>query len=144
MKLLSEVPLATLPRLYRSRSLCQVFLWLKYIATNASLVVWSSSVKLGRWPKLTTRYIWLAGQFMILWPDHQPLCQKRLDWCAENLKKKIITERRWDCSLYWISAGISGYWGTHLILVTRIEIKEGDGIQQIAKVFCRMDLLCSY
>ena len=48
---------------------------------------------------------------------------------------------------YWICVGISRYCGTHLIPVTKKEIKEGAALLLIAETFAwhwRMDLPCLY
>ena len=49
---------------------------------------------------------------------------ERLDWRTKSGKGKGITDWAWDWSFYWMCVGITGYSGTHLIPVTRVEIKE--------------------
>ena len=99
-----------------------------------------------KWPKMTTERIWLASQFMMARPSHRPLFKKRHAWCAESGERKDFTDRGWDWSFYWICAGVSKYCGTHLIQVTKTEIKEGNALLLTTKAFGwrgPMDL-CSY
>ena len=96
-------------------SLYEVFPPPRYIASVAVLSSWIND-------KPTIWHIWLACQFMMSQHGHWPLFYKWLDWWVENGKKNALTDWEWVWSFYWICAGISGYCGTHLIPVTRIEI----------------------
>ena len=108
-----EVPSLTSP------SLRQVFSSPKYIA---SLVVQSS---LANKPKLSTRHIRLAGQFMTSRPGRRRRTILAEIRRAESWTRNGFTDWGWDLSIHWIWEGISGYCGTNLIPVTRTEIKEG-------------------
>ena len=111
-------------------------------STSPSPAVWRSSPKWLKWPKLTTQPIWLAGQLMT--------SQSRL---ATVLEETPLTCGKWKRKWHhWLRMRLQFLLNlcrhqntVRPILVTRIDIKEGDAFQLITKVFNwhgRMDLLC--